>query len=88
MAKTAAEKTRVKSIRFDEGTYRCVKAYVASRGASDSAAIRERVAKGLAADGLSSYSTELECFLRERTRQAGLRSPHLAPLIPHRPSGT
>lgn len=57
-------KQHVKSIRFDDETYRRVRAYAAGRGLTDSAAIRELVVRGLSVDGLSLYSTELGEFLR------------------------
>ena len=57
-------KQHVKSIRFDDETYRRVRAYAAGRGLTDSAAIRELVVRGLSIDGLSLYSTELGEFLR------------------------
>lgn len=54
----------VKSVRFDEATIRRVKSFAAGKGVTDSAAIRELVVKGLAADGLALYSSELGEFLR------------------------
>ncbi len=57
-------KEHVKSIRFDDETYRRIKAYAAGRGVTDSAAIRELVVKGLSVDGLGLYSSELGEFLR------------------------
>ena len=57
-------KQHVKSIRFDDETYRRVRAYAAGRGLTDSSAIRELVVRGLSVDGLSLYSTELGEFLR------------------------
>lgn len=59
-----ASAQHVKSIRFDDETYRRVRAYAAGRGLTDSAAIRELVVRGLSVDGLSLYSTELGEFLR------------------------
>ena len=58
------EKGRVKSVRFDEETYRRIKAYAAGSGVTDSAAIRGLVVKGLSVDGLGLYSTELGEYLR------------------------
>lgn len=59
-----SEKTKVMSLRLDQQTYRRLNAYGTSRGISDSAAARELIAGGLAADGLSLYSTELGTYLR------------------------
>jgi len=64
MNKKSNEKGRVKSVRFDEETYRRIKAYAAGSGVTDSAAIRELVVKGLSVDGLGLYSTELGEYLR------------------------
>lgn len=55
-------KEHVKSIRFDDETYRRIKAYAAGRGVTDSAAIHELVVKGLSVDGLGLYSSELGEF--------------------------
>ncbi len=57
-------KTKVMSLRLDQQTYRRLRAYGTSKGLSDSAAARELVAGGLAADGLALYSTELGTYLR------------------------
>jgi len=64
MNKKSNEKGRVKSVRFDEETYRRIKAYAAGSGVTDSATIRELVVKGLSVDGLGLYSTELGEYLR------------------------
>lgn len=64
MNEKSNEKGQIKSIRFDEETYRRIKAYAAGSGVTDSAAIRELVVKGLSVDGLGLYSTELGEYLR------------------------
>lgn len=64
MSTKLSEKGQVKSVRFDEETYRRIKAYAAGSGVTDSAAIRELVVKGLSVDGLGLYSTELGEYLR------------------------
>lgn len=64
MSDKPSDKTHVKSIRFDRETYHRIKAYAAANDTTDSAAIRELVAKGLSVDGLSLYSTELGGYLR------------------------
>ena len=64
MAKNDESRGRVKSVRFDEGTYRRIRAYAAGSGITDSAAIRELVVRGLSVDGLSLYSSELGEYLR------------------------
>lgn len=56
--------TRVMSLRLDARTYRRLHAYGVSKDLTDSAAARELIAGGLAADGLSLYSTELGTYLR------------------------
>ena len=58
------DKTKVMSLRLSAGDYRRLHAYGASKGLSDSAAARELIAGGLAADGLALYSTELGTYLR------------------------
>lgn len=58
------DKTKVVSLRLDQKTYRRLHAYGVSKGLSDSAAARELIADGLAADGLALYSTELGAYLR------------------------
>lgn len=58
------EKTKVMSLRLDQLAYRRLHAYGAARNISDSAAARELIAGGLAADGLALYSTELGAYLR------------------------
>lgn len=58
------EKTKVMSLRLDQSAYRRLHAYGASKGISDSAAARELIACGLAADGLALYSTDLGKYLR------------------------
>ncbi len=55
---------KVMSLRLPEGDYRRLHAYGASKGLTDSAAARELIAGGLAADGLALYSTELGAYLR------------------------
>ena len=59
-----SEKTKVMSLRLDQSAYRRLHAYGAAKGISDSAAARELIAGGLAADGLALYSTELGAYLR------------------------
>ncbi|MFR3452173.1 MAG: hypothetical protein ACLTSX_12185 [Collinsella sp.] len=59
-----SEKTKVMSLRLDQSAYRRIHAYGAAKGISDSAAARELIAGGLAADGLALYSTELGAYLR------------------------
>ena len=56
--------TKVMSLRLDARTYRRLHAYGVSKGLTDSAAARELIAGGLAADGLALYSTELGTYLR------------------------
>lgn len=58
------EKAKVMSLRLDAKTYRRLHAYGVSKGLTDSAAARELIAGGLAADGLELYSTELGAYLR------------------------
>ena len=57
-------KSKVMSLRLDAKTYRRLHAYGVSKDLSDSAAARELIAGGLAADGLALYSTELGAYLR------------------------
>lgn len=57
-------KIKVMSLRLDQGTYRRLHAYGISKDLTDSAAARELIAGGLAADGLALYSTELGTYLR------------------------
>ena len=56
--------TKVMSLRLDAKTYRRLHAYGVSKDLTDSAAARELIAGGLAADGLALYSTELGGYLR------------------------
>lgn len=58
------KKTKVMSLRLDQSAYRRLHAYGVAKGISDSAAARELIAGGLAADGLALYSTELGAYLR------------------------
>lgn len=58
------EKAKVMSLRLDAKTYRRLHAYGVSKNLTDSAAARELIASGLAADGLALYSTELGAYLR------------------------
>ena len=57
-------KSKVMSLRLDAKTYRRLHAYGVSKDLTDSAAARELIAGGLAADGLALYSTELGAYLR------------------------
>lgn len=57
-------KIKVMSLRLDQRTYRRLHAYGISKDLTDSAAARELIAGGLAADGLALYSTELGTYLR------------------------
>lgn len=57
-------KSKVMSLRLDSKTYRRLHAYGVSKDLTDSAAARELIAGGLAADGLALYSTELGAYLR------------------------
>lgn len=56
--------TKVMSLRLDAKTYRRLHAYGVSKNLTDSAAARELIAGGGAADGLALYSTELGAYLR------------------------
>ena len=56
--------TKVMSLRLDAKTHRRLHAYGVSKDLTDSAAARELIAGGLAADGLALYSTELGTYLR------------------------
>ena len=58
------DKTKVVSLRLSQGDYRRLHAYGVSKGLSDSAAARELIAGGLAADGLALNSSELGTYLR------------------------
>lgn len=58
------DKTKVVSLRLSQGDYRRLHAYGVSKGLSDSAAARELIAGGLAADGLALNSPELGTYLR------------------------
>ena len=58
------DKTKVMSLRLDQKTYRRLHAYEVSKDLSDSAAARELIAGGLAADGLALCSSELGTYLR------------------------
>lgn len=58
------EKAKVMSLRLDAKTHRRLHAYGVSKDLTDSAAARELIAGGLAADGLALYSTELGGYLR------------------------
>lgn len=58
------DKTKVMSLRLSAGDYRRLHAYGVSKGLSDSAAARELIAGGGAADGLALYSSELGTYLR------------------------
>lgn len=60
----SGEKAKVMSLRLDAKTYRRLHAYGVSKDLTDSAAARELIAGGLAADGLALYSTELGAYLR------------------------
>ena len=55
--------SKVMSLRLPDKAYRRLHAYGVSKDLSDSAAARELIAGGLAADGLSLYSTELGTYL-------------------------
>lgn len=56
--------TKVMSLRLDAKTHRRLHAYGVSKDLTDSAAARELIAGGLAADRLALYSTELGTYLR------------------------
>lgn len=61
---SAKASTKVMSVRLDAETYRRLKAYAASIEKPESAALRELAVRGLAADGLELYSSEVANFVR------------------------
>ncbi len=52
------------TVRLDDGLRRLVKAHAAAAGTSEGAAVRELLRRGLAADGMELYSSELGSYLR------------------------
>ena len=64
MTTAKAGMAKVMSLRLTQGDYRRLHAFAVSKDLRDGPAARELIIKGLAADGLELYSTELGAYLR------------------------